>query len=333
MQKINLQNRIKDIKKLEPYYAYMIYTIQDTLVLQHILETPIKNLPEFAPSINSESVLVGLQRLSELAEKRKIMYDIYTMEECVDDAQKKNVKIFFMPAVKEKRKKNAPFIIINAGGGYTSVCSVVEAFPTAAYFNSLGYNVFCLNYRVGGEGILPKPIEDLAAAYTFICDNYKIFELNTTDYVVCGFSAGANLTCLWGTDEHGFSQYKLKKPIALFSIYTGLNLKYVDDNLEKSFARTMFGSEYTQEDIDNYDLEKLINKNYPPTYIVHCKDDSLVHVKNSIRFKEILDEEKIFSELEMGEKGGHGFGDGRGTDVEGWPERAICFLEKLNKDN
>jgi len=34
-------------------------------------------------------------------------------------------------------------------------------------------------------------------------------------------------------------------------------------------------------------------------------------------------------QLKLGEKGEHGFGDGRGTDVEGWPEAAIQFLEKL----
>ncbi len=35
--------------------------------------------------------------------------------------------------------------------------------------------------------------------------------------------------------------------------------------------------------------------------------------------------------LEEGNHAPHGFGDGTGTDVEGWPMRAISFLEeKLN---
>lgn len=329
MQEINPKNNIRDIKELEPYYDYMMYTIQDTTVLDHLLETPIENLLYFAPSINTKSMVIELTRLKELAMNGKVMYDVYTKEQCEDDEQKKKVKVFYMPSFEEKHKKNAPFIIINAGGGYTSVCSVVEAFPTAAYFNRLGYNVFCLNYRVGGEGILPKPIEDLAAAYLFICDNYKTFGLDNTDYVVCGFSAGANLTCLWGTDDKGYNLYGMKKPLALFPIYAGLNVKYVVDDSDGSFERTMFGQGYTQEEADSYDIEKLISKNYPPAYIVHCKDDSLVLVKNAIRLKELLDENKIPSELELGEKGEHGFGDGRGTDVEGWPERAISFLERL----
>ena len=33
--------------------------------------------------------------------------------------------------------------------------------------------------------------------------------------------------------------------------------------------------------------------------------------------------------MRMGEKGGHGFGEGRGTDAEGWIERAIEFYEKV----
>lgn len=33
--------------------------------------------------------------------------------------------------------------------------------------------------------------------------------------------------------------------------------------------------------------------------------------------------------LEQGETGEHGFGDGRGTSVEGWIDRAVSFTESL----
>ena len=42
---------------------------------------------------------------------------------------------------------------------------------------------------------------------------------NGERYIVCGFSAGGNLTALWGTKNHGYAAYGLPKPEALFPIY------------------------------------------------------------------------------------------------------------------
>ncbi len=50
---------------------------------------------------------------------------------------------------------------------------------------------------------------------------------------------------------------------------------------------------------------------------------------NSTLLKKLLDQRGIKAELEIGLVGDHGFGDGTDTDVDGWPERAIRFIETL----
>ena len=45
--------------------------------------------------------------------------------------------------------------------------------------------------------------------------------------------------------------------------------------------------------------------------------------------KERLDAAGVPAILDEGVHAAHGFGDGTGTDVEGWPKRAIDFLESL----
>jgi hypothetical protein len=58
-------------------------------------------------------------------------------------------------------------LVVCAGGGYMGVCSAVEGYPVAARFNDLGYDVFLLTYRVSEKKIMPKPVDDLAAALKF----------------------------------------------------------------------------------------------------------------------------------------------------------------------
>ena len=51
--------------------------------------------------------------------------------------------------------------------------------------------------------------------------------------------------------------------------------------------------------------------------------------ENSREFKRQLDALGIPAVLEIGKKGGHGFADGTGMCMEGWPQRAIEWYEGL----
>lgn len=149
--------------------------------------------------------------------------------------------------------------------------------------------MFVLTYRVGEIGILPKPLEDLAAALRFIGRHSKEFSLNPDNYAVGGFSAGGNLITMWGTENAGYKAYGLPRPTALFPVYPVVDIKALEEHeKDREFIKIMLGEDYTQEALGTAAV------------------------------------------LEEGEHAPHGFGDGTGTDVEGWPERAADFLENVH---
>lgn len=267
---------------------------------------------------------LGLEKIIEAANSgREFMIRLYSDEECKDDQQKKDVVLFHFPV-----SKKSPYIVVCAGGGYQAVCSQGEAFPIAARFNELGYNVFALNYRVGGTGVLPKPIDDLARAVSYIEEHADELNVEKGVYAVNGYSAGGNLTCLWGSDNYGYSKYGLPKPKALFPIYPVTGSAILHEKRHKGFATTMCGKNATYEYIDSFDVRSHL-EGFPPCYIVTCKDDETVPYTESTLLAEKLDEKGIRNVLELGDRGNHGFGEGTGSSVEGWYKRAIEFFESV----
>ncbi len=290
-------------------------------------ELSLFQMHEDQPTWDVGSMMSGLSRLSELSAEGEILHQVYDPETCEAEIDKADVCIWHMKGKKQKDDK--PFIVCIAGGAYTCVCSMVEAFPTAARFNELGYTVFVLTYRVNQDPLLPKPLEDLAMALKHILTNKDKYGLSSEEYIVNGYSAGGNLTTLWGTESKGYGYYGLPKPKAILPIYPCISSEYLFEEGAEWFLTMMHGKGYDNNRIVEYDIPNILTKDYPPAYIVHAKDDMVVSAINSVKLKELLEHRDIPVELELVAKGGHGFGDGSGTDAHGWPERAIEFIENL----
>ncbi len=307
----------------EVFGKYLMYTSSPYWKVM-LLGSPNQTLSH-ATTWSRKGMEIGLLLLADTAKAgEEFMYRLYSDEEARDDKQKKDVVLFRFPV-----KKKTPYIVVCAGGGYEAVCSHAEGFPTAARFVELGYNVFVLNYRVGGKGVMPKPIDDLARAISFIEENAERFNVEKGCYAVSGFSAGGSLCCLFGSDNYGYSKYNLPKPKALFPVYPVTTSDILYENGEPSkFAKTMCGEKPSKEYIDTFDVISHLD-NYPPCYITACKNDDTVPYSQSVRLSEKLNEKGIPNILELGNIGGHGFGEGTGTSVEGWTKRAIEFFESL----
>lgn len=329
MSKITGSTRPIDIENLEPYAGYLMYRVVPAD--KPAAEMTFEELKADQPTWDIDSMIRGMEHLSELAGKQKIMYDVYPPEECVDDPEKKEVKLFYLPAGQQSSDK--PFIICVSGGAYTCVCSMVESLPTAVRFNQLGYNVFVFNYRVqhGEDSLFPKPADDLAAAVKFILGHKETFGLNNTEYVVNGYSAGGSLTSIFGTERNGYAKYGLPKPKALFPIYPAISTseEFMQGEPRAWFMSIMFGKDFDESYAETFQVPEHMTAGYPPCYIVHAKDDPVVDCKNSKELYRLLKERNIPAELELAEFGGHGWGDGSGSGAAGWPDRAIHFLENL----
>ncbi len=286
-------------------------------------------LQEMFPAWNPDSMLMGLERLAEIGKTQgQHVYSVYSEEEIAADPTKEVVKIIHYPG-----KKDAPSVIACAGGAYMSVCSLAEAFPVAAEFNRMGYHVFVLNYRTsdGKSGAIPMPTEDMAAAVTYIQNHMSELGMENDRYAVTGFSAGGNLVCTWGLKNVGYEKYHVKRPDAVFANYALTSLIEVEKTDGRMILDIMFGKNYSSADVKNYDIISNIDADYPPCYITACEDDDTVPCMHSTILYDRLQEVKVPSELNLGKTGGHGYGNGGGTDVAGWTGRAAAFWEKLAK--
>lgn len=322
---IPADSTLGSLKKAEPFHEVGKYIMYAPGVLG-MMTGNIKISEAEKNGWSSASIRYGLESLEKVTAKGTCMYRVYMDEECKDDKQKKDVNVIFMP--KTADYGNKPFIVLCAGGAYTSVCSAVEGFPVAARFNDLGYDVFVLTYRVGMKDVMPKPLDDLASAVKMILQNKETYNVSE-EYVLCGFSAGANLVCEFGTEHLGYAKYGLCKPKAIVPVYTFVNYNLCGESPVMKFClKAMLGKEPSEEKIHEYNVDEHL-EGYPPCFLVCGRNDSTVPAENSERMKEKLDELSIPCGLKIGANAEHGFGEGRGTDVEGWYIEADAFITSL----
>ncbi|MBR1852883.1 MAG: alpha/beta hydrolase fold domain-containing protein, partial [Lachnospiraceae bacterium] len=145
--------------------------------------------------------------------------------------------------------------------------------------------------------------------------------------------AGGYVICLWNTDK-GYRKFNLPKPQACFPIYPVTSYRVIRDTkwdigeTKDAYARSSVGC--SLEGACNSSFEVPLHvEGFPPTAIFVAAEDELVHTDHSKTLATALEEAGIKVRFEMGETGGHGFADGDGMSMEGWPERAIDFYESL----
>ena len=329
MMTITVETKISalfEIPELQPYSRYLIYGPNDDPANSWYGDYCIRDLAKIGWS--AEGIVSGLNTiLRAAAEQRVAQHFVYSDAECSDDPGKKAVNLIQISP--EKPNDGKPFIILCAGGGYTCVCTMVEALPTAKHFVDAGYTVFLMTYRVAVSKAAIKALDDLAAAVNWLGYNADRLGIDHTRYAVGGYSAGANLISNWGCAHIGWKHYGAPKPICMFPIYTLIDLETESHRDEHGgLLPQMLGDEWPGL-LSRYNVGDHIDADYPPCYIVCGKDDVTVPCSNSELMKQRLDAAGVPSILEEGNHAAHGFGDGLGTDVEGWPERAIRFVESL----
>lgn len=282
------------------------------------------------PTWKTEDMLFGLKRIDSILEKKqKFSYPVYEEQDVEEAPEKKDVKVFYFPA------DSREFVILAAGGAYGAVCSLAEAFPVAAKLNRLGIKVFCLNYRVGGPMLFPKPMEDLAAASRFITKHAEEFGVDAEKYAVGGFSAGGHLAASWGLKSIGYQAYGCPAPECILLDYPLIDvwdtLQKMPEPIKMMMLEGYFGKDNPEEICMKYEIVRNMDEAYPPAYLVQAEDDSTVPISNTRHMAEKLTELGIMHQYEHVPTGQHGFGLGTGTDAEGWAERAVTFWKNLKK--
>ncbi|MBR7040629.1 MAG: alpha/beta hydrolase [Clostridia bacterium] len=317
------------------YLDPLLASVQNYLIYRPGAESaendrfPDKPIKDCAGNWAVTGVLGGLNLLAREIENDRIrQYFLYGAEDCADDPLKKDVNLIrLLPETASAGGK--PFIILAAGGAYKWVSTIIESLPTAVHFLNRGYTVFLLTYRVSTERAALKALDDLAAAVRYVSVHAGELGVQPDSYALGGFSASGNLICNFGVPELGYGKYGLPAPRAMFPVYAYIDLKTRSmHNCIGDLLSPMFSEDFASY-IDMYNLVDRIGAGFPPCYIVCGKDDMSVPPSNSETLAKLLTENGIPAVLDEGGHAPHAFGDGTGTDVEGWPERAMDFLEKL----
>lgn len=195
--------------------------------------------------------------------------------------------------------KNAPFVLIAAGGGFAYVGSIHEGFPYAEAMNRHGFNAFVLQYRISGWG--QSAMSDMAEGLHYILTHADDLGVNPSVYALMGSSAGARMAALMGkTGLSAWGYPRFPKATAVLMAYTGYDEVSRDD---------------------------------PPTFMVQGTADRIAPITVVDRRMRSLEAMGIETKYMRFPGLPHGFGLGSQTTAQGWIDHAADFFRLQIKNS
>ena len=304
MERFNNQSLVKDIfidKLLGKYAKYLFYKFPKTINSKRI-----DDISWYARR--------GLNFFYEQCEKELTnIYDI--------DGSRKNTKLIHI-----SHKNHAKICIIISGGALSCIDTFHEGLPIGERMFNEGYDVFLLNYEVGKKAKKTGPSKDINNAVKFIVDNKDKLNINTNGFVLIGGSAGGYIAAQYCSNNLGYKSYNNLKPGCLCLLYPVVDLSIKDEQTRIN----AIGSDLNDKLIKKYSPMYHVKGSFPPTFIVHSKDDAAVPYQGSVRFQQELDKAKIKNLLILYETGGHGWGIGYRLEPNNWFNEFLKFLKSIN---
>jgi acetyl esterase/lipase len=217
-------------------------------------------------------------------------------------------------------------IVVVPGGGYINLASIHEGRQIADWFTSRGVTAFVLRYRVGPKARLPTPLLDGKRAVRWVRANAARFRVAPDRIGMIGFSAGGHLAATTAAEADG-GVTDAADPIERVSsqlnfvvlVYPWLNATVIGADGKSQYC-TFAGRDCKPQDFTQYQPLKSVTKSFPPTFIFHTTEDSLVHSDGSVALYQALYANAVPVEMHIFARGQHGTGFG-GIDpaLSLWP--------------
>lgn len=226
---------------------------------------------------------------------------------------------------------NGTAVVVCPGGGYGHLAMDHEGLQIAQWLNSFGVTGVVLNYRHRGKGYgYPAPLDDAQRAMRLVRSKAALWGINAGKVGVLGFSAGGHLASTvttlfdkgYGKAGDQIDKFSSRPDFSVLCYPVISTTEWFTHNGSKN---NLLGKDADEKLVKLMSTELQVTENTPPTFLLHADDDRGVWPENSIAFYTALRKAKIKTEMHIYEKGGHGFGLGKGKGpVETWPD--VCSL-------
>lgn len=225
-------------------------------------------------------------------------------------------------------------MVICPGGGYSNLVINQEGWDIAAELNKHGIAAFVLKYRLPSDKIMTNketgPLQDAQQAIKMVRENARQWNIDTARVGIIGFSAGGHLAATASTK---FTVQVIENPGHInlrpsFTILAYPVISFTDSLLHKGSRTRLIGEPALPEKIIEYSAEQQVTAATPPAFIMHCGDDKVVPVGNSIEYYKALLHHGVKAELHIYPSGGHGFGLNNPTLRTPWMDRCFSWMKE-----
>ena len=213
------------------------------------------------------------------------------------------------PDIEPERKR--PAVIVCPGGAYR-ICSNRESECIALQYLAQDMAAFVLIYSVKNQSAsFPRCTMEALTAIKTVREHSEEWNIDPNKIAILGFSAGGHLAASTGAFWNSpfaataFGNCELCKPNAAVLCYPVIS---DDDHPHLGSFRHLLGDNATKEEMDKISIEKLVTKEYPPTFLWHTATDTTVPVQNSLVMAKALANEKVPFEMHVYPTGRHGLG-------------------------
>src|SRR5437870_1441725 len=234
------------------------------------------------------------------------------------------------PYLAPKEKATCAAVIVCPGGGYSHLADH-EGRPVAEWLNTLGITAFVLKYRLGPSYHHPAPLQDAARAIRTVRARASEWMIDPKRIGIIGFSAGGHVASTIGThfdsgkpDASDPIERVSSRPDLMILIYPVITMR---EFTHAGSRRMLLGENPSPDLVALLSNEEQVTKETAPVFLVHTANDPAVPVENSLRFAEALKKVGVPFELNIYERGPHGFGlGGKDPILSTWPQRCAEWL-------
>lgn len=233
-----------------------------------------------------------------------------------------------------KSDKPTPVVINIHGGGWNK--GVKEAQTGFNTFFKAGFAVANIEYRLSGQATAPAAVEDARCALLYLIKNAKALNIDVNKIVVMGGSAGGHLALMAGMlgNDHrfdnnckGVENVKVAAIVDKYGITDVWDWGYGPNKTSKSATQWLGQYAKDQKFAASVSPISYVNKNTPPTYIVHGDADPTVPYQQSVDLYKKLQAAGVKSKFTTVPGGLHGkFDKDKNSEIN---KEIIAFLKEV----